>query len=922
MANDLQLRVLLGVIDKALGPLKKITQGSGDTAKALKAARERLKELNATQADASAWRTQRAALEQTSRAMAANQAKISELARSMAAAGPPTRAMTRDYQRAIRESQRLKQQHDSQSQAVQALRTRLAAAGIDTRNFREGERALRQQIEATNASISEQGRRLQDVNRKQQAMAKARGELDRAQRVAGGMAASGAAALGVGYAASRPLNAAVQAFAPNEDAATQLKASMMVADGSVPAEFQKITDLATRLGDKLPGTTADFQNMMTMLRRQGLSAQSVLGGTGEAAAYLGVQLKMPVEAAAEFAAKMQDATGTSEKDMMKLMDSIQRAYYLGVDPTNMLQGFSKIAPAMSILRKQGLEATDAFTPLLVMMDQAGLEGSAAGNAFRKIFQGSLNADKIKDVNEMFQLRGSKIRFDFSDGKGEFGGMEKLFAQLDQLKTLTTQDRLMVTKALFGDDSETNTTLEKLMEKGLAGYREVADKVKIQADLRTRVDSQLKTLSNVMEAAQGSWTNAMAELGATFAPELKSLISWLGEVANGVSAWARANPGLAKGVMLTVAAVAALFTVFGTLTVALAGFLGPLAVVRYGLAMFGIQGGSLFGLLRGLVGVLTGPLVAGIRAVSIALWGLAANPVVLAIAAVVAVLAGAAYLIYTHWDQVKSYLLGMWAEIKAGFDGGISGIVRLMLDFSPLGLFYRAFAGVMSYFGVELPGKFTEFGNMILDGLINGITSKLGAVKEAISQVGDSTITWFKEKLDIHSPSRVFAELGGFTMAGLAQGLLAGQGGPLGAITGIAARLAAAGSAAIGISAPVTAVGNRPATLADNAAQASPQRALAAKQDGLRGALTDFAARLTAAGALVVGTSTPAVAIDNRPPISAASPAPVIQGDTYQITIQAGPGTDTASLRRMLEQMLDERERAKAARVRSRLADRE
>ncbi|MFU1925356.1 thiamine pyrophosphate-dependent enzyme, partial [Klebsiella pneumoniae] len=32
---------------------------------------------------------------------------------------------------------------------------------------------------------------------------------------------------------------------------------------------------------------------------------------------------------------------------------------------------------------------------------------------------------------------------------------------------------------------------------------------------------------------------------------------------------------------------------------------------------------------------------------------------------------------------------------------------------------------------------------------------------------------------IHSPSRVFADLGGFTMAGLAQGLGAGQAGPLG-----------------------------------------------------------------------------------------------------------------------------------------------
>ncbi|WP_448680214.1 phage tail tape measure protein [Pseudomonas nicosulfuronedens] len=836
MANDLRLRVMLDVIDKALGPLKRITQGSGATAKSLKAARERLKELNATQADTSAWRTQRAALEQTSRAMAANQAKIASLARSMNAAGPPTRAMTRDYQRAIRESQRLKQQHDSQSQAVQALRGRLAAAGIDTRKFQEGERALGKQIAATNATISEQGRRLQEVNRRQQAMAKARGNLDRAQRLAGGMAAGGAAALGVGYATSRPVNAAIQAFAPNEDAATQLKASMMQADGSVPAEFQKITDLATRLGDKLPGTTADFQNMMTMLRRQGLSAQSILGGTGEAAAYLGVQLQMPVEAAAEFAAKMQDATRTSEKDMMKLMDSIQRAYYLGVDPTNMLQGFSKISPAMDILRKQGLEATEAFTPLLVMMDQAGLEGSAAGNAFRKIFQGSLNVDKIKDVNEMFQMRGSKIRFDFSDGKGEFGGMEKLFAQLDQLKTLTTEDRLMVTKDLFGDDSETLTTLNTLMNKGLAGYREVADKVKAQADLRTRVDSQLKTLANTWEAAQGSWTNAMAEFGAAIAPELKELINWIGDVGNKVGTWARENPRLAGGLMKVVAVISALAIAGGSMAVTLGGLIGPLAVIRYGMTILGV-------------------------ATNAALWP------VLAVIAAVAALAAAAYLIYANWDKVKAYFSGLWQEFQANANDGLGGIARNILDFSPLGLFYRAFAGVMSYFGIELPGKFSEFGSMLLDGLINGITSKLGALKDAIGNMGDSTIAWFKEKLDIHSPSRVFAELGGFTTAGLALGISKGQGEPLSAIS-------------------------------------------------------EMGKRLAAAGALVLGGVGPAVAIDDRPPISAASAAPTIMGDTYQITIQAGPGTDTAGLRRMLEQMLDEHERNKAARVRSRLGDRE
>ncbi len=56
--------------------------------------------------------------------------------------------------------------------------------------------------------------------------------------------------------------------------------------------------------------------MMQMLVRQGIPAENILGGVGKATAYLAVQLKKTPEAAAEFAAKMQDATGTASEDMM------------------------------------------------------------------------------------------------------------------------------------------------------------------------------------------------------------------------------------------------------------------------------------------------------------------------------------------------------------------------------------------------------------------------------------------------------------------------------------------------------------------------------------------------------------------------------------------------------------------------------
>ena len=213
------------------------------------------------------------------------------------------------------------------------------------------------------------------------------------------------------------------------------------------------------------------------------------------------------------------------------------------------------------------------------------------------------------------------------------------------------------------------------------------------------------------------------------------------------------------------------------------------------------------------------------------------------------------------------LLEFIAQIPKAFDGGLSGIAALILNFSPLGLFYRAFAGVMSYFGVELPGKFTEFGSMIIDGLIGGIKEKFGSLKEAFSSIGDSSIGWFKEKMGIHSPSRVFAELGGFTMEGLTQGLEGGQKGPLSALTSLGKQLTAAGTLALS------------------------------------------------------ATAMPALAVDERPPIRSSNSSIVYDShDTYEINFPASPGMDLKSMEKSLRTMLSRIENEKKARQRSKLSD--
>lgn len=135
-------------------------------------------------------------------------------------------------------------------------------------------------------------------------------------------------------------------------------------------------------------------------------------------------------------------------------------------------------------------------------------------------------------------------------------------------------------------------------------------------------------------------------------------------------------------------------------------------------------------------------------------------------------------IVTTFFSIPSFFSDIWNTIKTAFSGGIKGISALILNWSPIGLFYMAFAKVLSWFGIELPAKFTGFGAMILDGLKNGILSRVQAVKDAISSAVSGIIEKAQGLLGIHSPSRVFMGIGDYTMQGMALGIAAANNLPL------------------------------------------------------------------------------------------------------------------------------------------------
>lgn len=127
-------------------------------------------------------------------------------------------------------------------------------------------------------------------------------------------------------------------------------------------------------------------------------------------------------------------------------------------------------------------------------------------------------------------------------------------------------------------------------------------------------------------------------------------------------------------------------------------------------------------------------------------------------------------------------------MKTAFDGGLLGILGLILNWSPIGAFYSAFAAVLSWFGIDLPSSFTQFGANIIQGLWNGLQSKFESVKAWLAEKAASLKQAFAGVMGIHSPSRVFRRFGGWMMEGLQIGLDGGAARPIASIADTAGRL--------------------------------------------------------------------------------------------------------------------------------------
>ena len=176
-----------------------------------------------------------------------------------------------------------------------------------------------------------------------------------------------------------------------------------------------------------------------------------------------------------------------------------------------------------------------------------------------------------------------------------------------------------------------------------------------------------------------------------------------------------------------------------------------------------------GLLAIALLILEAPAIAAAASIAIVAAGIAvvaAAPYIIA-----AAIAFAAGLIIVYWDDIVDAFSAAWTAIS-NFASSIVGALTGAFNFV-----VNAGAEFLAWY-LGLPIKFLkgalDIGSQIIAGIVEGITNGISAVKDAIKSVASAVVGKFSDHLEIHSPSRVFAEMGEMSAKGFGIGIKSGM----------------------------------------------------------------------------------------------------------------------------------------------------
>ena len=876
-ARRLRLEVVLQAVDKATRPLQRLLNTNKDLARTVKATRDQLKALEHAKGLTGQFDGLRGSIRETVGEMRRARERVERLEQALKNAKAPSAQLAENFKRASATSERLTDKFRAQQTQLAEVRRKLQDAGRGSKSMAEYQEHLRRATSAATHALAEQDARLKAHNGRAREMAAAQQAADRIRTRAGNLTSAGAHASVAGVATAAPIWKGL--------------------GESKHYELEKTRMGALGLGDAATKESIEFAKQM---KAYGVSqvdkAELMRDALSTFADAHHAEMVLPTLAKMKFANKAvfgQAQGADNERMFMDLLKVIELRGGLASEEEfrNQADMVQRVITAtggrvqadewLNVIKRgglaaKGMESEAFFYTLEPLVQEMGgnTVGTAMMSAYQNLYQGKTtkrtlgNLDRFGLIADRSKVKEDKAgQVSFMDPgalkgadifrKDQFAWLEQVLLPTLKEKGITEKDQVLdAIGSIFSNRTASNLMSQMYLQrdqihknmrlnKGAAGIDQLDTAAKGLPQ-----GKELETLAKVHDLQK--------EIGEKVMPLYARALEWVANAADRVTKFMQENPGVAKAMAVGVGVLAATLLTIGPILLTIASVLWPLAKLRTIFAA--LTGGARLG--AGAMRLLASGFnllmrcVGGVGKVLMWIGRLAlGNPLL----AVIAIIAAGAIYVWQNWETIGPKLAALWQAIKDAFGRAWDWIKEKA-------------SGIADWF-TSTKDKLLDAGRAMVDGLLSGISERWAALKQKVGELADGVATWFKEKLGIHSPSRVFATLGGFTMAGLAQGLEDGQNGPLQAVHSLATKLTGIGA---GIA------------IASTAAVAAP------------------------------------ISFDTRPPLTtnAITAAPAAAAAPITIHIHPPAGADPQAIARLVRDELRQIENQRAARQRSRLADRD
>nr|DAK42806.1 MAG TPA: minor tail protein [Caudoviricetes sp.] len=587
-----------------------------------------------------------------------------------------------------------------------------------------------------------------------------------------------------------------------------------VVDFDTPKQFKEMEQDILRLTRTIPMAGTELAKITASGGQLGVARKDLPKFT-ETIAKMSVAFDMAADQAGDSMAKLANVYQIPIDQIGKLGDAVNHLSNSSPakagDIINTLGRVGGVAKQFGLTEIQTTSLSNAFISL-------GKTPEIAGTAINGMLTKLMTADK---QGAKFQQALKNMGMESKDLKKAIkeNGEQALMDFLKQVGKLPKENQMGALVDLFGLEYADDVAV---LVSGLETYKKSIDELKKTSkdgkpafigSMDKEFAARSATTANNWQIFKNSLTEIGITAGSVLLPALNQLMTTIRPIINSFADWASKNPEVVSALVHLAAGFAALKVgglMFRFVGNELSGFMVSFRLAK---ALLGvdwlatvIRFKSGIGALARIFGVVkTAATLLGTGLMSLGRF-LLMSPIGIALA----LLGVAAYMLYKNWDGVvggakalwqdlSNFISGVvnsiasffgtcWERIKTFFNSGIGNISAQIINWSPLGLFYQSFASVMSWFGVQLPSSFTQFGTNIIQGLWNGLKSKFEAVKAWFAEKAASLKQTFAGVMGIHSPSRVFRRFGGWMMEGLQIGLDKGAASPVASVANMAGRL--------------------------------------------------------------------------------------------------------------------------------------